>query len=133
MSLENGGILLAKFPTPLTDGLIGDDDAAHKEPLFDIPIAEAEPEIQPDTVADNLGWEAVVLIAVRCGWSIHTASMPQWGGFQQVDRALLWLHVDDYFDLAKGLDLGCIHRWVSITRLNILETTDYTNVMIWRY
>jgi hypothetical protein len=59
------GILLAKFPTPLADGLIGDDDATNKEQLFDIPIAETEPERQPDTVADNLHREAVVLIAVR--------------------------------------------------------------------
>jgi hypothetical protein len=37
-----------------------------------------ETEIQPDRVTDNLGREAVVLIAVRCGWSIHAASMPHW-------------------------------------------------------
>jgi hypothetical protein len=58
------GILLGICPTPLADGLRGDDDATNTEPLFDIPIAETEPHIQSDTVADNLHREAVVLVAV---------------------------------------------------------------------
>jgi hypothetical protein len=69
-----GGVLLAKFPTPLPDRLIGDDNATDKEQLFDIPVTEAEPVVQPDAVADDLGRKAVVLIAVG-GGCVHATSM----------------------------------------------------------
>jgi hypothetical protein len=68
------GVLLAKFPTPLPDGLIGDDDATNKEQRFDIPVAAAEPETEPHTVADALGREAMMLRAVG-GWCVHATSM----------------------------------------------------------
>ena len=58
------GIGLAAFPTPLADRLIGDDDPAREQQFFDITVAEAKPEIEPHGVADDLGREAVVLIAV---------------------------------------------------------------------
>ena len=58
------GIRLAKCPTPLTDRLIGDDDPAREQQFFDIARAEAEPEIEPDRVADDLYREAAILIAV---------------------------------------------------------------------
>ena len=37
------GVLLPEFVTPLADSLIGHDDAADREQLFDISVAEAEP------------------------------------------------------------------------------------------
>jgi hypothetical protein len=58
------GIRLAEFPTPLTGRLIGDDDPAREQQFFDIAVAEAEPEIEPYRVADDLYREAVILIAV---------------------------------------------------------------------
>ena len=68
------GILLAKFPTPLADGLIGHDDPMSEQELFHVTIAETDPEIQPDTVADDLGRKAVILIAVD-RWCVHAPSM----------------------------------------------------------
>ena len=59
------GILLAKFATPFPNRFIRDDDATGKQQLFDIPVAEAEAEVQPDAMADDLGRETVVLISVR--------------------------------------------------------------------
>jgi hypothetical protein len=85
--LELMGVLLAKFPAPCVDGLIRDDHSAFEEELFDIAATEVEPVIQPDPMADDLPGETVVRVAVRCGWSIHGASRPHWGGFQQVDKA----------------------------------------------
>ena len=58
------GILLAKFPTPFPNRFIRHHDTTGKQQLFDIPVAEAEPEIEPYDVADDLDWEAVVLIGV---------------------------------------------------------------------
>jgi hypothetical protein len=53
-----------EFSAPLPNRLVGDDDATGEQELFHITVAETEPEIQPDTVADDLGGEAVVLRAV---------------------------------------------------------------------
>jgi hypothetical protein len=58
------GILRPKRAVPLADGLIGHRDPTRKEPLCHIAITEAKPEIEPHGVADDLGGEAVVPIAV---------------------------------------------------------------------
>jgi hypothetical protein len=72
------GIGLTKLAAPLPDGFVGHRDAAGKQQVFNIVIAEAEPKIQPDRVADDLGREAMIL--VRVGWhgGFHRASMPHW-------------------------------------------------------
>jgi hypothetical protein len=57
-------ILLPKLAAPLANGFIGHRDPTREEQLFDIAITEAETEAQPDSMADNLGWEAVVLVAI---------------------------------------------------------------------
>jgi hypothetical protein len=69
------GILLPEFATPLPDGLVGHDDAADEQEFLHITIAQTETGVEPDPMADDLGRETVVLVAV--GWCrcIHTASM----------------------------------------------------------
>jgi hypothetical protein len=47
-------IPLAELPAPLADRLIGHGNPACKEQFFDIPIAEAEPLIEPYAVAGDL-------------------------------------------------------------------------------
>jgi hypothetical protein len=59
------GVLLAKFPTPRADGLIRDEDPTGEQQPFGITPAEAKAEVQPDPMADDLGREAVVLIAIE--------------------------------------------------------------------
>jgi hypothetical protein len=56
-------IRLTKFATPLANRLIGHDDAAFKQKLFDIAKAQAEPEVQPDGMADDFYRKAVILIS----------------------------------------------------------------------
>jgi hypothetical protein len=60
-------VCLAKLPTPLTDRFIRHDDATGKQQLFDIPVAEAEAEVQPDAMADDLGREMVALLVEGSG------------------------------------------------------------------
>lgn len=48
------GILLAELQTPLAHPLVGYNDPASGQQLFDIPVAEAEAKVQPDRVADHL-------------------------------------------------------------------------------
>jgi hypothetical protein len=70
------GIRLPEFPAPLPDRFVRDDDAAGKQQLFNIAIAEAEPEIEPDRVADDLGREAMILVWVCWRGGFHRANMP---------------------------------------------------------
>jgi hypothetical protein len=51
---------LTKLATPFADRFIRHDDATGKQQLFDIPVVEAEPAVEPDAMADDLGREAVV-------------------------------------------------------------------------
>jgi hypothetical protein len=59
------GKILSKLPTPFAHHCMGHHDATGEQELFHIAIAEAETEIQPAPVADDLGWEAVILVSVR--------------------------------------------------------------------
>jgi hypothetical protein len=71
------GILLAEFATPFPNRFVRDDDATGEQQLFDVPVAEAEAEVQPDAMVDDLHREAVVLIVVRRECA-HTPSMAHW-------------------------------------------------------
>jgi hypothetical protein len=59
MAPELIGKILPKLPAPLADRCMGHHDATGEQELFHIAIAEAETAIQPDPVADDLGWEPV--------------------------------------------------------------------------
>jgi hypothetical protein len=59
------GILLAECATPFPNRFVRDDDATSEQQLFDIPVAEIEPIVQPAPRADDLGGKAMVFIAVR--------------------------------------------------------------------
>lgn len=52
--MELIGVLLAKFPTPLSG-----------EEFLHVAVAETESKIEPDAMADDLGWEAVMLCIDR--------------------------------------------------------------------
>jgi hypothetical protein len=58
------GVLLAKFATPFPDRFVRDEHAADEQGFFHITVTEAESVIQPDPMADNVGWKAVMLVAV---------------------------------------------------------------------
>ena len=62
---EMMGLRLPKLAAPLAEGFGGDDEATGQEHLFDVTGTQTEAEVQPDPMADNLGREAVVLVAVR--------------------------------------------------------------------
>jgi hypothetical protein len=58
-------VLRSELPTPLPDGLVGDDDPPLRQEFFDVAEAQTESVIQPDGVTDDLRWEAVPVVAVR--------------------------------------------------------------------
>ena len=53
------GIRLAEFPSPIAPRFVRHDDAAFRHHLLDIPGAQAEAEVAPDTVADDLRWKTM--------------------------------------------------------------------------
>src|SRR5580704_4042982 len=64
---------LAKLLAPPTNRLIRDDNAAFSQKQLNIPEAEAEHVVQPDSVADDLGGKAMAV--VRIGRGFHAASL----------------------------------------------------------
>jgi hypothetical protein len=82
------GIGLPKLLAPLPNRFVRDEDATGEQQLFDIAIAQAKVEVYPDTVADDLGRETVVLLAVGEYWCVHPPSISRLTADQQVDNAL---------------------------------------------
>src|SRR5262249_27096003 len=66
-TLQLIGVVLPKFQTPLTDGFMGDVDAALEQELLHVAITQGEAVVEPDAMADNFAGEAVVFVA--CGVS----------------------------------------------------------------
>jgi hypothetical protein len=89
-AVELMGILVAELPAPVADRLIRHDDPVGEQEFFHVPVAGAEAEIPPHRMADELGWEAVILRTVG-QWCTPAASMAHQAGVgqtaQQVDNA----------------------------------------------
>jgi hypothetical protein len=89
LTLELVGIGVPERPAPLTNGFIGDHYASYTSSFFDVAVAEAEADIPPDAMADDLGWETMVLLKIQ-GWWAQTTNMAHQGSAgqatQQVDH-----------------------------------------------
>jgi hypothetical protein len=70
---QAAGKRLVEFLAPSPHGLIGDDDAPLGQKQLDVPQAEAEHVIQPDSVANDLRGEAMAIVWV--GWGFHAADL----------------------------------------------------------
>ena len=72
------------------NGFIRDEDPTGEQQLLDLAIAEAETEIQPHRMADDLDREAVILVGID-RWCVHAPSMAHQvnarQAAQQVDNA----------------------------------------------
>jgi hypothetical protein len=84
------GIALTEFTTPFPDGFVRGNDSPGEQQFLNIAIARAEAEIDLHRVADDLGWEAVILVTVD-RWAVHTPSMAHQASArqaaQQIDKA----------------------------------------------
>jgi hypothetical protein len=70
---QSAGKTLTEFLAPAPDSLIGDDDATLGQQQFNISQAEAEHVIQPDSMADEIGWKPMAVVGVRR--RLHAASL----------------------------------------------------------
>ena len=73
---EFAGELAAEGQTPLPDTFVADADAPLGEDQFDVPEAQAEQMVQPDCVADDLGWEAVSGVGDGLGRHLTSLAHP---------------------------------------------------------
>ena len=64
---------LAKLLAPSTNRLVRDNSATLSQKQLDIPEADAEHMVQPDSMADDLGGKAVAI--VRIGRRLHAATL----------------------------------------------------------
>src|SRR5262245_23200748 len=74
------GIFLAKLTAPLANRVVGDDDSAFQEYLVDVAKAQAEPEVQPHGVADDLDRKAMILIFCGNERCVHAVTLTHWVG-----------------------------------------------------
>jgi hypothetical protein len=69
--MEPIGVVLPKLPTPFPDGFVGHGDAAFAQEFLHVAVAQGEPIIQPDPVADDCTGKAVVLVTRGVGRRGH--------------------------------------------------------------
>jgi hypothetical protein len=60
-------VVLPKLQTPLPDGFMSDVDTALEHDLLHIAIAQGEAVVEPDAMANDFAWKAVIFVA--CGIS----------------------------------------------------------------
>ena len=59
---QSAGIRWSELPTPGSNSFVGYGNAPLSEKVLDIPKAQREPMVEPNGMADDLGWEAVASI-----------------------------------------------------------------------
>ena len=61
------GIILPELQTPLPDGFVGDVNATFEQKFLYVAVAQCEAIVEPDPVADDLAWKAVIFVALGVG------------------------------------------------------------------
>jgi hypothetical protein len=68
---------LTELQAPLAHGFVGEHDASLGHELFDVAKTEGEAKIEPDTMTDDLGWEAIAFVAGSRNVCFHEVILPQ--------------------------------------------------------
>ena len=58
LPLQSLGIFGAEFDTPQANRFAADDNSSFSQQIFDVSMTEIEPEIEPDSIANNVRWGA---------------------------------------------------------------------------
>jgi hypothetical protein len=67
------GMGLPELPAPIAHSFARQQNAAFGHELFDVAVAQAKAEVEPNTVAGDVGREPVALLRVGCGSWVHAA------------------------------------------------------------
>ena len=65
LPFQPSGIHGSKLDAPESDRFPSDDDPAFSQEIFDIAVTEIESVVEPDGVADDVGWESVAFVGIH--------------------------------------------------------------------
>jgi hypothetical protein len=65
LALQSLRIESTKLDAPKADGFVTDRYATFSQEIFDIAVAEVESVVQPDLIADDIGWESVTFVGIH--------------------------------------------------------------------
>jgi hypothetical protein len=65
LAFQSACINGAELDTPETDCLSADGDATFSEEVFDISMAEIDSIVEPDSIGNDVGREAVALVCIH--------------------------------------------------------------------
>jgi hypothetical protein len=80
---------LPELQTPLTDRFIRHNEPSCAQQLFDFAVAQAEAEVQLDTMVDDLSQETVVLVTVGRGCAHATSMAHQAGEHKPLNKLIM--------------------------------------------
>jgi hypothetical protein len=69
------GILLTEFQAPLSHGFVAHDDATFRQQFLHVTVAEVEPKVEPDGMADDLDREPEARVQRRRRSWMHASSI----------------------------------------------------------
>jgi hypothetical protein len=72
------GVVLPKLLTPLPDGFMRHGDAALEQEFLHIAVAQGEPIVKPDAVADDVAEKAVALVERVMNLRLDDATLAAW-------------------------------------------------------
>lgn len=53
---------LTELTTPVANGFVGNENTSIQHHLLNVPVAKRERVVEPDAVANDLGWETVTVV-----------------------------------------------------------------------
>jgi hypothetical protein len=65
LPLQSHGIFGAEFDTPQANRFAADDNSSFSQQIFDVSMTEVEPEIEPDSIADDIRRESMAFICIH--------------------------------------------------------------------
>jgi hypothetical protein len=65
LALQSLRVESTKLDAPEPDGLVADCDASFSKEVFDIAVAEVKAIAEPDSIADDIGWESVAFVGIH--------------------------------------------------------------------
>ena len=74
LSLQSPRINGTELDAPQANRFSGDDDAPLGQEVFDVSVTQIESIVEPDGIADDIGWKSVAFIGV------HTPILAIWAG-----------------------------------------------------
>ena len=103
------------------NGFVGYGDATLREKIFDIAEAQREPMVQPNGMADDLGWKAMTWIKQ------HLRIKKFYGASENAVKTQIWIAVSVYVLVAiarKRLGLeASLYQILQILSVTLFEKT----------